>query len=154
VDTTGEVPAAEVTDVAPEVDTPAASDTPSNHDISGRPPDPVPDAIAAAPRIDTEPNSPPLAAQTMGRVEQLSEPSAEPPLEAVPIRDALRVAQLAYPVTVRDGHPRYHLDGCSTLDDAADRTELAVSAARRSGFTPCGICDPDRALLARSRRAD
>jgi len=28
---------------------------------------------------------------------------------------------------------------------------LAVSAARRSGFTPCAVCAPDRTLLARSR---
>jgi hypothetical protein len=26
-----------------------------------------------------------------------------------------------------------------------------VSAARRSGFTPCGVCTPDHILLARSR---
>jgi hypothetical protein len=85
------------------------------------------------------------------------------------VRDALRVAQLDDEVLVVDGHPRYHLAGCPTLagaDPAAGGTRagtgagtgagieavsLAVSAARRGGFTPCAVCVPDRTLLARSR---
>jgi hypothetical protein len=87
------------------------------------------------------------------------------------------VAQLDDEVLVVDGHPRYHLAGCPTLagaDPAAGGTRagtgagagastgagtgtgtgtvpLAVSAARRGGFTPCAVCVPDRTLLARSR---
>ena len=74
----------------------------------------------------------------------------EPPVEQVEIRDALRVAQLADEVRVVDGHPRYHLDGCPTLA-GADPVPMPVSTARRAGFTPCGVCGPDRALLARAR---
>jgi hypothetical protein len=74
----------------------------------------------------------------------------EPPVEDVPVRDALRVAQLGDDVQVVDGHPRYHLDGCPTLA-GAEPVALPVSAARRGGFTPCAICSPDRTLLARSR---
>ena len=97
----------------------------------------------------------------MGQEAQLSGPNAvrpvaaplggpdEPPVEDVPIADALRVAQLDYPVTVSDGHPRYHLAGCRRLSDPT--SELPVSVARRSGFTPCGTCNPDRTLLTASR---
>jgi hypothetical protein len=67
----------------------------------------------------------------------------------VAVRDALRVAQLADEVLVVDGHPRYHLAGCPALRDAGT-VALAVSAARRGGFTPCSICRPDATLLARS----
>lgn len=74
----------------------------------------------------------------------------EPPVEDVPVRDALRVAQLDDGVVVVDGHPRYHLAGCATLSAAAP-VPIAVSAARRGGFTPCGVCGPDQTLLARSR---
>jgi hypothetical protein len=74
----------------------------------------------------------------------------EPPVEDVPVREALRVAQLADEVQVVDGHPRYHLGACPTLT-GAEPVPLPVSAARRAGFTPCAVCAPDRALLARSR---
>ena len=74
----------------------------------------------------------------------------EPPIESVPVRDALRVAQLDDEVLVVDGHPRYHLTGCPTLVGPLP-FPLAVSVARRGGFTPCGICTPDGLLLARHR---
>jgi hypothetical protein len=81
-----------------------------------------------------------------------SPPSAgdEPAVEDVPVGEALRVAQLADEVVVVDGHPRYHLADCPTLPGATT-IPLAVSAARRGGFTPCAVCGPDRVLLARSR---
>jgi hypothetical protein len=74
----------------------------------------------------------------------------EPSAERVDLRDALRVAQLDDEVLVVDGHPRYHLAGCPTLAGAGT-VPLAVSAARRGGFTPCAVCAPDAGLLARSR---
>lgn len=77
-------------------------------------------------------------------------PADEPPVEDVPVREALRVAQLADEVRVVDGHPRYHLAGCPTVA-GAETVALPVSTARRSGFTPCGTCRPDRTLLDRSR---
>jgi hypothetical protein len=73
----------------------------------------------------------------------------EPPVEDIPVRDALRVAQLDDEVLVVDGHPRYHLAGCPALEGQS--TGLPVSTARRTGFTPCAGCAPDRTLLARSR---
>ncbi|MFL6129794.1 MAG: hypothetical protein ACJ73E_12100 [Mycobacteriales bacterium] len=74
----------------------------------------------------------------------------EPAVEDVPVRDALRVAQLDDDVQVVDGHPRYHLTGCPALA-GAEPVPVPVSAARRAGFTPCAVCGPDRALLARAR---
>jgi hypothetical protein len=68
------------------------------------------------------------------------------------VRDALRVAQRDDDVLVLDGHPRYHLASCPTLTGAGtEAVPLAVSAARRGGFTPCAVCSPDGTLLARSR---
>jgi len=78
------------------------------------------------------------------------ETGTESAQEDVPIRDALRVAQLADEVVVVDGHPRYHLGECPTLT-GAELVPLPVSAARRAGFTPCSTCTPDRTLLARAR---
>jgi hypothetical protein len=74
----------------------------------------------------------------------------EPGVERLAVRDALRVAQLPDEVVVVDGHPRYHLAGCPTLQDA-QTIPLAVSVARRIGFTPCAVCGPDATLLTRSR---
>ena len=66
------------------------------------------------------------------------------------VRDALRVAQLPDEVVVVDGHPRYHLAACPTLTGAGT-TPLAISVARRAGFTPCAVCGPDSTFLARLR---
>lgn len=74
----------------------------------------------------------------------------EPGIERVTVRDALRVAQLADEVVVVDGHPRYHLAGCPTLTGAGT-TPLAISVARRAGFTPCAVCGPDTTFLTRLR---
>jgi hypothetical protein len=77
-------------------------------------------------------------------------PDGEPGIERVTVRDALRVAQLDDEVVVVDGHPRYHLPGCPTLTGAGT-TPLAISVARRGGFTPCAVCGPDATFLARLR---
>jgi hypothetical protein len=105
------------------------------------PADPLgPAATAASAALSASPDRP------------LGEPfpvdDGEPPVEDVAIRDALRVAQLTDEVQVVDGHPRYHLDDCPTLAGAGT-FPLSVSTARRAGFTPCGVCGPDRTLLAR-----
>ena len=76
--------------------------------------------------------------------------NGEPGIEQVTVRDALRVAQLSDEVVVVDGLPRYHLGGCPTLS-GVDTTPLAVSVARRGGFTPCAVCGPDGTFLARLR---
>jgi hypothetical protein len=94
---------------------------------------------AAEPEPEPEPQVPPIP-----------DPPGEPAVEQVAVRDALRVAQLDDEVLVLDGRPRYHLAGCPTLT-GAETVPLAVSAARRGGFTPCSVCAPDSTLLARSR---
>ena len=107
------------------------------------PADEAPAPVAAEPRAPadeppvTEPQAP-------------AEIPGEPGIEQVAVRDALRVAQLDDEVLVVDGHPRYHLAGCPTLA-TGETVPLAVSAARRGGFTPCAVCAPDATLLARSR---
>jgi hypothetical protein len=55
-------------------------------------------------------------------------------------------------VLVVDGRPRYHLAGCVHLL-GREIERLPVSEAVELGFTPCGLCEPDTALLAEARRA-
>lgn len=93
--------------------------------------------VASAPSVDDEPAAAPSV-------------DDEPGVEDIPVPDALRVAQLADPVLVVDGHPRYHLADCPRLADRQP-VSLPVWAARRAGFTPCAVCRPDAALLGRSR---
>lgn len=97
----------------------------------------------------TAPGGPP---EHSGRSTPPGSPSAplEDGVEDVPVRDALRVAQLADEVLVVDGQRRYHLADCATLDDEGpDPVPLPVSVARRGGFVPCAVCTPDRVLLDR-----
>jgi len=75
---------------------------------------------------------------------------AEPPEETIQVGAALRAAQLEDEVLVVDGRPRYHLGGCRFLAGRST-VPLPLSTARRSGFTPCGLCRPDSTLLARAR---
>jgi hypothetical protein len=77
---------------------------------------------------------------------------AEPVEEDVPVGVALRAAQLDDEVLVVDGRPRYHLAGCPFLA-GKPTVGLPLSTARRTGFTPCGLCRPDSTLLARARGA-
>ncbi len=71
----------------------------------------------------------------------------DPPAQRVPPADAARVAQLDAEVRVVDGHPRYHLLSCAHLIER-DHEPLPVHEAVSLGFTPCGLCNPDTALLA------
>ncbi|QDY09785.1 hypothetical protein FJK98_23735 [Micromonospora sp. HM134] len=71
----------------------------------------------------------------------------DPPAQRVPPADAARVAQLDAEVRVVDGHPRYHLLSCAHLIER-DHEPLPVHEAVALGFTPCGLCNPDTALLA------
>jgi hypothetical protein len=75
------------------------------------------------------------------------DPPDEPAEQYVSPADAARVAQMTADVLVIDGRPRYHLDGCVHLL-GRDSEPLPVSEAVELGFSPCGRCEPDSALLA------
>ncbi|MBB5869360.1 hypothetical protein F4553_002739 [Allocatelliglobosispora scoriae] len=79
----------------------------------------------------------------------------DPPDEPIPQRvqpaDAARIARMATDVLVIDGRPRYHVAGCVHLL-GRPHEPLPVGEAVELGFTPCGLCEPDSALLADARR--
>ena len=135
---------------------PGAPETGTRSGWTGPVPVPPPPADEPPPPTAAEPQPPPAEPETHAPHDP--EPAGEPAVEQVAVRDALRVAQLDDEVLVVDGRPRYHLAGCPTLTGAeagaagpAVTVPLAVSAARRGGFTPCAVCGPERTLLARSR---
>ena len=72
----------------------------------------------------------------------------DPPAEDVEVTDLLLVVDLEDEVLVIDEHPRYHLAGCVHLQG---RTPIPLphDEARTDGFTPCGVCTPDRVLADR-----
>ena len=121
--------------------------------FAGGPPG-VPGAADAPPDVPPPFASPPFASPPFASppVEPrgLNAPADEPPPEDIPIGSALRAAQLADEVIVVDGRPRYHLADCGTLA-GRQGVPLPLSAARRTGFTPCSVCRPDSTLLARAR---
>jgi hypothetical protein len=79
------------------------------------------------------------------------DPPDEPSAQIVTPASAARVAMLSTDVLVVDGRPRYHVPGCVHL--LSRETEpLPVGEAVELGFTPCGLCEPDSALLADARR--
>jgi hypothetical protein len=79
------------------------------------------------------------------------DPPDEPIAQQVPAADAARVARMNNEVLVIDGRPRYHLAGCVHLL-GRESEPLPVHEAVELGFTPCGLCEPDSALLAEARR--
>jgi hypothetical protein len=74
----------------------------------------------------------------------------DPPVEDVEVTDLLLVVDLKDEVLVVDEHPRYHLAGCRFLT-GQETIPLPLDEARTDGFTPCGICSPDRTLAERER---
>jgi hypothetical protein len=95
----------------------------------------------------------PAAQPPAGRTVEANE-DAEPPVEEVEVTDLLLVMDLHDDVVVVDEHPRYHLGNCTWLRGRTP-IPLPIDEARTDGFTPCGICSPDRHLAAaeRERRA-
>jgi hypothetical protein len=79
------------------------------------------------------------------------DPADEPFAQRVAASVAARVARLSAEVLVIDGRPRYHVPGCVHLLGRPFEP-LPVSEAVELGFTPCGLCEPDSALLADARR--
>lgn len=79
------------------------------------------------------------------------DPPDEPAAQVVSPQDAARVAQMSTEVLVIDGRPRYHHPTCVHLL-GRENEPLPVSEAVELGFTPCGLCEPDSAMLAEARR--
>lgn len=79
------------------------------------------------------------------------DPPDEPVAQRVTAADAARVARMSTEVLVIDGRPRYHVAGCVHLLGRPFEP-LPVSEAVELGFSPCGLCEPDSALLADARR--
>jgi hypothetical protein len=79
------------------------------------------------------------------------DPPDEPVAQRVTASDAARVARMSTDVLVIDGRPRYHVAGCVHLLGRPFEP-LPVGEAVELGFTPCGLCEPDSALLADARR--
>lgn len=78
------------------------------------------------------------------------EPLDEPDAQQVRPDDEALVAQLATPVHVVQGRPRYHLASCPHLLDWVP-SRIPAAEAVELGFTPCARCAPATALLADSR---
>jgi hypothetical protein len=79
------------------------------------------------------------------------DPPDEPVAQRVLPADAARIARMSTEVLVIDGRPRYHVAGCVHLL-GRPHEPLPVNEAVELGFSPCGLCEPDSALLADARR--
>jgi hypothetical protein len=124
----------------------------------------APAGRAAAPKAPAEPPrpaeppvaEPPVAAAPATPEAVAAEPVAapvedgEPPVEEVEVTDLLLVVDLKDDVFVVDEHPRYHLAECPRLV-GQEAIPLPLDEARTDGFTPCGVCSPDRSIAERER---
>jgi len=84
-------------------------------------------------------------------VEDDEDPPDEPVAQRVAPSDAARISRMSTEVLVIDGRPRYHVAGCVHLL-GRPHEPLPVNEAVELGFSPCGLCEPDSALLADARR--
>ncbi|GAA4446707.1 hypothetical protein [Phytohabitans houttuyneae] len=91
------------------------------------------------------------AEETTADILDEDDPPDEPAAQYVSPADAARVARMTADVLVIDGRPRYHLAGCVHLL-GRESEPLPVGEAVELGFSPCGRCEPDSALLADARR--
>ncbi|MCP2327954.1 hypothetical protein HDA40_006461 [Hamadaea flava] len=87
----------------------------------------------------------------LGEIDDDEDPPDEPVAQRVPPADAARIARMSTEVLVIDGRPRYHVAGCVHLL-GRPHEPLPVNEAVELGFSPCGLCEPDSALLADARR--
>jgi hypothetical protein len=147
-------PATAGTSTAPA---PPAAAPPAAAPPAAAPPAVAPSVAEAGEAAPVPPATPPTGADdgrrrdaTAAEAPAPPEEWGEPPAEDVEVTDLLLVVDLKDEVLVVDEHPRYHLDGCAHL---AGRTPipLPVDEARTDGFTPCGVCRPDRTLAERVR---
>ncbi len=93
----------------------------------------------SAPRTSTLSGVPGKGKPAAAAAPAASEPAAAP----VTVPDAALEGGV---VLVMSGRPRYHVDGCRYLS-SKNAEEMDVVEAREEGFTPCGVCKPDEALL-------
>jgi hypothetical protein len=91
------------------------------------------------------------ADETTADILDEDDPPDEPAAQYVSPADAARIARMTADVLVIDGRPRYHLAGCVHLL-GRESEPLPVGEAVELGFSPCGRCEPDSALLADARR--
>jgi hypothetical protein len=103
-------------------------------------PAPIPDQVTGGQHIELD----------LEAVPGDEDPPGEPAAQLVTPADADRVARMSAEVLVIDGRPRYHQAGCVHLL-GRESEPLPVSEAVELGFTPCGLCEPDSALLAGAR---
>ncbi|GIG90022.1 hypothetical protein [Plantactinospora endophytica] len=108
----------------------------ADDDTGWRQPAGTPEASVAAPAGQGEPDD--------------DVPADEPAPQPVSEADAALVAALLDDVYVVDGRPRYHLPDCPHLS-GRESEPIPVSEAVELGFTPCGRCEPDTALLTDAR---
>jgi hypothetical protein len=99
---------------------------------------PAPEVAAA---VEVEPSRAPVATP---------HEEGEPQVEEVEVTDLLLVVDLQDDVFVLDEHPRYHLAECPRLV-GHEAIPLPLDEARTDGFTPCGVCSPDRTMAERER---
>ncbi|HCT80775.1 MAG TPA: hypothetical protein DGT23_30250 [Micromonosporaceae bacterium] len=92
-----------------------------------------------------------VPAQSLHDDAEDEDPPDEPVAQRVTAAEAARVARMSTDVLVIDGRPRYHVAGCVHLLGRPFEP-LPVSEAVDLGFSPCGLCEPDSALLADARR--
>jgi len=85
-----------------------------------------------------------------GGADEVGVPADEPDPESVSEADAALVAGLVVDVYVVDGRPRYHLPDCPHLH-GREAEPLPVNEAVELGFSPCGRCEPDSALVTDAR---
>jgi hypothetical protein len=109
-------------------------------------------ATTKAPEREAE--EPAAGGPAAGEPETAAVDAADPPAEEVEVTDLLLVVDLTDEVLVVDEHPRYHLAGCRWLA-GRETIPIPLDEARTDGFTPCGMCEPDRRLAeqARARKA-
>ncbi|WP_031468544.1 hypothetical protein [Sciscionella sediminilitoris] len=160
------LPAAGSDGTAPE---PAAAEPDAAGSTESAPAEPESAAPEAAGQEPAEPESAGVAGSGMAESREAASETAgdggretgseqvrddlddvEPGEEETDAADLLTVTELEDEVVVIDERPRYHLTACGWLGER-DTIPLPVREARDLGFTPCGICGPDRVLAARSR---
>jgi len=134
----------------PDLGAEAAEEAPARHGAVAVQEAAIP-AQAGAPDLDRGPSGQLMLDNDDDDDLEESDPPDEPVAQQVSVADAARVAQMTNDVLVIDGRPRYHLPGCVHLL-GRDSEPLPVQEAVELGFTPCGLCEPDSALLAEARR--